>query len=384
MKKLSILLFITLISGICVAQVLPDKEKLLEFYQTQRYAEAASYLSNIYPAETNDIKALQQIAYCNMMAGKLVEAEKNYLKINELSPNELPVLFSLANINSRRGNNKNAITYLQQIVRIDSTNFNAFKRLADYTDSLNLKVQYLQKANKLNNTEADVAYDLAAAYRKLKLAQPAYDVLKTAIVADTGNLVLQQAVLPIANQLNKYTEVVSKGEKLMKNNADVNVVADVAKAYFFLKNYKKAVSLYQMLEKADMQNESTLYFTSLCYRELKNYDLAANYAKLTITEGISPNTAAYYNLLGGIYEEKQQFIQAANAYKKALSYDVNKNSYYRLGLLYDLKLKQTKNALTYYNLYIKRKDLDKDDQPSVDYVKSRITELQPSALRASP
>ncbi|RYG00938.1 MAG: hypothetical protein EOO07_34820, partial [Chitinophagaceae bacterium] len=346
MKKLPIFMLLLAISSLCFAQENLDKEKLLEFYQSQRYAEAATYLSSIYPADTKDVKALMQIAYCNMMAGKLVDAEKNYQKINELQPQQISVLFSLTNINSRRGNKKNTTGYLQQIIKLDSSNFNAFKRLADYTDSIELKLQYLERANKLNNTEADVAFDLAHAYRDQKRYQLAYDILKIAIAADTSNLTLQQALLPMANQLKKYNEVTATGEKLLKSGADGNVVLDVGKAYFFLKNYQKAIILFKMLEKMSMQNESVFYYLSLCHRELKNYEMAAKYAKLTIEESISPNISAYYNLLGGVYEEKQQLTIAANAYKKGLSYNTNKNIYYRLGLLYDLKLKQPKLALT--------------------------------------
>jgi len=188
----------------------------------------------------------------------------------------------------------------------------------------------------------------------------------------------------MANQLKKYNEVVNTGEKLLKSGADGNVVLDVGKAYFFLKNYRKAITMLQMLEKMSLQNETVFYYLSLCHRELKNYETAAKYAKLTIEESISPNISAYYSLLGSVYEEKQQLTTAANAYKKGLSYNTNKNIYYRLGLLYDLKLKQPKAALNYYHLYLKSKDLDKEDQPQVDYVKMKIAELKPSALRASP
>jgi tetratricopeptide (TPR) repeat protein len=376
MKRYLMLMLLNLVQLICVAQQNLDKEKLLELYQSQRYAEAASYLKSVYPAETTDVKALQQIAYCHMMAGQLVEAEKNYLKINEFSPNQLPVLFSLANINSRRGNHRNAATFLNQIIAIDTNNFNAYKRLADYTDSLALKVKYLQIANKINPTEADVAYDLAAAYRKSELYDAAYATLKTAIAADTGHFVLQQALLPIANSLKKYSEVTVIGEKLLANDSDAKVMIDVAKAYFYLKNYQKAIALYQKIEAMDMQNEATLYFSTLCYRALKNYNMAAKYAKLTITEGISRNTAAYYNLLGDVYQENGQFTLAANAFKKALSFDVNKGSYYRLAILYDLKLKQSKNAISYYQLYLGRKDLQKDDEATVEYVKNRLQALR--------
>jgi len=182
--------------------VILDKEKLLEFYQTQRYADAALYLQSIYPSDTKDVKALSQMAYCNMMAGKLPEAEKSYLTINEIQPNTLPVLFNLANINTRRGNDLKAKGYLESIVKIDSTNFNAFKQLAGLIkDSLKLKIAYLKKANSLNSADADVATDLAQGYRDLQQWALGYQALKVAIAADTSNLFLLQAQLPFANEL---------------------------------------------------------------------------------------------------------------------------------------------------------------------------------------
>lgn len=190
MKKLLTLIFILASCQLLNAQTAIDREKLLDFYQTQRYADAAKYLQTIYPEDTQDVKALSQIAYCYMMSGKLPDAEKSYLKINQLQPNTLSVLFSLANINTRRGNNFTATSYLLDIVKLDSTNFNAYKQLANLTDSVKLKVVYLKKANRLNATEADVAYDLALQYKGLKLYEPAYQVLQNAIVADTSNFTL--------------------------------------------------------------------------------------------------------------------------------------------------------------------------------------------------
>lgn len=375
MKKVFILILVLAFYQKSIAQnVTIDKEKLLDFYQTQRYADAAKYLETIYPADTQDIKALSQIAYCYMMSGKLPDAEKSYLKIDSLQPHTLPVLFSLVNINSRRGNQSATKFYLYDIIKLDSANFNAYKQLANYTDSIKLKIVYLKKANTLNATDPDVAYDLAIAYKNLKLFEPAYQTLKIAIAADTANLFLQQALLPIANELKKYTEVINIGEKLLKNGTDGNVVKDVGKAYFYLKNYKKCIFYYNLLEKMDLQNESILYYTSLSYRELKNYNLAAKYAKMTIEEGISTNTSAYYLLLGGIYETNEQFINAINAYKKGLTFSSNSTIYYRLALLYDLKLKHNKNALTYYNLYLKSKP-DADEKEQIVYVKARIIEI---------
>lgn len=352
-----------------------DKERLLEYYESQRYADAAQYLKSIYPEDTKDIKVLTQMAYCQMMSGKFPDAEKNYLKVNGMEPQNVPVLFSLANINSRRGNKNKAKAYLLDIIRLDSLNFNAYRQLAGFGENTTERLKYLKKANTLNTTDPDVAYDLSMTYRELKQYQQAYDVLETAIASDTGNFTLQQAQLPLANQLGKYTEVVETGEKLLKENADVNVINEMGQAYFYLKEYQKCVAVFKTLEDLGVQNEGTLYYMALSYRELKEYDKAELYAKKTIDEGISNHTALYYTALGGIYEQKKQFSNALEAYKRGLTFSNSHTIYYRLGLLYDFNLKQAKNAVNYYNLYLKNKPDQEKEKEQVDYAKARIAEL---------
>jgi len=353
-----------------------DTEKLLEYYETQRYADAAQYLQSIYPGETEDIKALSQIAYCNMMAGKLPEAEKNYLKINTLQPNSLPTLFSLAGINSRRGNVANAKAYLLQIIQLDSLNFSAYKQLAAYADQPESRLDYLKKANAINAADPDVAYDLSLTYSGLKHYQPAYDVLKTAIAADAENFTLQQALLPVANQLTKYPEVIETGEKLLKNHADVNVMNDMGQAYFYVKDYQKCIMMYRTLEDMGVQNEGTFYYMALSYRELKDYNKAEIYAQKTIDEAISKHTTLYYAALAGIYEAKKQYNEAVTAYKRGLTFGTSNIIYYRLGLLYDLNLKQPKNAAMYYQLYLKNQPDQEKEKEQIAYAQGRIPLLK--------
>lgn len=350
-----------------------DTEKLLGYYETQRYADAALYLQALYPGDTQDVKALAQIAYCQMMAGKLSDAEKNYLKINTIQPENLPVLFSLVNINSRRGNVLNAKTYLQKIIQLDNQNFNAYKQMAGYADTPESKLEYLKKAHELNATDPDIAYDLSVVYSGLKQYQPAYDILKTAIAADPENFTLQKTQLPVSNRLGKYEEVIETGEKLLKINADADIMNEMGQAYFYVKNYQRCVDIYKMLEELGMQNEGTLYYMALSYRELKDYDKAAIYAQKTIDEAISDHTTLYYAALAGIYEAKNQYNDAITAYKRGLTFGASNIIYYRLGLLYDLNLKQPKNAVTYYHLYLKNNPDQEKEKEQIAYAKDRIT-----------
>lgn len=355
-----------------------DKEKLFDFYQTQRYGDAAQYLKGIYGEDVNDFKNLSQIGYCFLMAGNNVEAEKFYAKAYSLQPQNLPILFSLGSINTKRGNTEKAKLYYSEIVKIDSNNFNVYKLLANlYTSPKDdsLKLVYLLKASLINPLEGDVAADLAEIHSAYQQYEKAYHVLDVAIKGDSDNLVLQRAKLPIANQLKKYSEVIASGEKLLKDGSDAGVIKDVAKAYYYTKKYQKAIDLFKQLEAAAMENEATLYYTSLSYRALKNYPQAAIYTRKTIDEAISPNTSSYYSLLGLVYEENNQLALASAAYKKGLQFKATTTLYYRLAVFYDTRLKQGKNALKYYNLYLKSKPSLTDDKEEIKFSKDRIAQL---------
>jgi len=380
MKKLLILLalFGLSLAGYAQNTSAVDKEKLFDFYQTQRYGDAAQYLKGIYGEEVNDFKTLSQIGYCFLMAGNNVEAEKFYGKAYALQPQSLPILFSLASINTKRGNTEKAKLYYGEIVKIDSNNFNVYKLLANLYGSPkddSLKLIYLLKANLINPLEGDVATDLAEVHAAYQQYEKAYDVLNIAIKGDSDNLVLQRAKLPIANQLKKYSEVIASGEKLLKDGADAGVIKDVAKAYYYSRKYQKAIDLFKELEVAVMANEATLYYTSLSYRALKNYPQAAIYTRKTIDEAISPNTSSYYSLLGLVYEENNQLALASAAYKKGLQFKATATLYYRLAVFYDTRLKQEKNALKYYNLYLKSRPSVTDDKEEIKFSKDRIAQL---------
>ncbi|RBQ10092.1 tetratricopeptide repeat protein [Pedobacter miscanthi] len=355
-----------------------DKEKLFDFYQSQRYADAAQYLKSIYGDAPDDFKTLSQIGYCFLMAGNNVEAEKFYSKAYTLQPLNLPILFSLGSISSKRGNTEKAKRYYGEVVKIDSNNFSVYKLLANMYSSPkedSVRLIYLLKANKINPLEGDVAVDLAEVHSGYQQYEKAYDVLDIAIKGDSDNLVLQRAKLPIANQLKRYAEVITSGEKLLKDGADAGVIKDVAKAYYYTKKYQKAIDLFKMLEAAAMQNEATLYYTSLSYRALKNYAQAATYTKKTIDEAISPNTSSYYSLLGLVYEENNQLTLAGAAYKKGLQFKIVPTLYYRMAVFYDTRMKQPGNALKYYMLYLKSKPSLLNDKEEIKFTKDRIAQL---------
>ncbi|MEJ2901838.1 tetratricopeptide repeat protein [Pedobacter panaciterrae] len=355
-----------------------DNEKLLEFYQTQKYIDAAQYLKSIYAEDTQDEKEISQLAYANMMAGKLPEAEKNYLKLHDKQPQNLPVLFSLANINLRRGNDEKAKAYYMDILKIDSTNFTVYKQLANLNKGeMNLaKIGYLKKANEINPIDPDVVFDLCELYFKMNFFDKASNILQPALDADSTNLQLLKMKMPISMANKKYDEAIKTGEKLLSyGDSSTFVLNNLGKSYFFILDYKNALKNFLVIESKSMDSEALYYSIGLSYRGLKDYKNAIPYLEKAIQEGISTKIASYYGLLGDSFEGVNKNTEANAAYKKGLQFENNGSLLYNIALVYETKLNDKKNAIDYYEQYLKTIN-PKEQTKLIGFIKNKIVELK--------
>lgn len=380
MKKLLLLLFIYFYIPVVNAQnkSAVDKEKVLDYFQTQRYGDAALYLQSVFKENTTEPKELSQIAYAFMMAGKLSDAEKYYEKLHELQPENISTLFSLANINNRRSNSGKTKDYLVQVLKIDSTNFNAYKQLASLSKENALiaeQINYMVKANKLNPTEPEVAYDLAEFYFKANLFDQAEKILNPAIAADSNNLQLLKMKMPILMGGKKYKESILTGEKIMSyGDSSTFVLTNMGKSHFLQLEYQKALNYFLKVSEVT-KNETLFYNISLSYRGLKDYKNAITYLQKTIDLAISPNTASYYGLLGDSFENVDKNLDANVAYKRGLLFKNNGSLYYNIALVYETKLNDKKNAISYYNQYLK--SINAEEQPKlITFIKNKIEDLK--------
>lgn len=382
MKKLLFLIILTGIFNQAISQTgrKPDSEKLLEYYQMQRYAEAAAYLQSIYPEDTEDVKALSQIAYTNLMANKLPEAENTYLKIYALDSTSLPVLFNLANINARRRNDEQAKKYYLQILKIDSTNFNVYKQLgflsqSDKSKEMIQKLRYFKKANELNPTDSEVVFELCEIYAKMKFYNPAEKILDPALAADTANLQLLKMKMVVSMGMKKYDEAVATGEKLFSyGDSSTFVLNNLGKSYFLLEDYKNALNYFLIVKDQSTDNEGLFYNIALSYRGLKDYKNAVSYFEKAIKEGISPKIASYYGLMGDSYEHLDLNKDANVAYKQGLLFENTGSLLYNIALVYETKLNDKKNAINYYNQYLKT--INAKEQPKlISFINNKIADL---------
>lgn len=378
MKTFSLFVILTLfVSFVCTtslkAQTANDAT-LLEFYQGQRYLEAAAYLKSIYKEPINDPVALRNLAYTSQLAGKLADAEGYYQRLYAIDSTKTNVLNSLAGINLRRGNLLKAGAYYTRIIAVDTANFYVLTQLSNIAlrtgDTTNY-VKYLIKGNLVNPEDPDVASDLSNWYVDKKKFIPAENVLSKAIQADTQNVDLLRSLLKLTHRQKKWPETVKTGIQLQQlGDGSYPTAFKLAQAYYGLKNYICCLEVLANLSNIE-QTESSYYYMGMCYESLKKYDKAVPYFESAIKEGISPSIATYYGEMARSYQEVNKINKALNAYQKGLQFSNSPMIFYSLATLYDEKLKNKAQAVRYFKKYLSSNP-PISQQALINYAKSRV------------
>lgn len=347
MRQLFFLTFTCITISLAQAQTTEnlDQERLLQYYQAQQYTEAVQYLKTIYKDST-DVKKLKQLAYASLMADNLPEAEQHYLMLNRLLPEDPGVLSALGNISARYHQDEKTKAYFLAVLKVDSNNFNANKQLARLEDKPEsaARKDYLIRARQLNLLDAEVSAELSGIYFRDNLFHKANEILKPALEADSANLRLLNAKMPILMAFKAYKEALIIGKKLLAA--------------------KKKPS------------EQLLFQMAQSYRGIKDYKNAIACLKQAIEEGISAKTATYYGLLGDAYENLNQNKEAIEVYKRGLLFENNGSLYYNIALVYEDKLNDKKNAVSYYSQYLNSIKNPQQQKRHISYIKNKIEELK--------
>ena len=226
----SILLFLLIAFSLSPAMAQSGDALLVDYYQNQRFAEAADYLKKTYPEPISDVKILSSLAYASQMAGRLPDADGYYQRIYKTDTSNTAILFHLGNINAHRGDNLKALFYFKKILQKDSANFSVYKQMAALSQNMGdimNAVSYLQKANRINPVEPDVAYDLANFYLSLKFYNKADTVVTRALTADTSNMLLMFGKAQAIYHLKNYPETVSVCTKLMQSGDQNSIIINM-------------------------------------------------------------------------------------------------------------------------------------------------------------
>ncbi|ASU34109.1 tetratricopeptide repeat protein [Mucilaginibacter xinganensis] len=355
-----------------------DDAQLMEYFQSQRYNDAALYLKKNFPEPVTDLKILSRLAYASQMANKLQDAEGYYQRAYEMDTSNYTILFNMAGINLRRGNYPKAEQFYKQIVSRDTSNFSAYTQLASLAERKNDTlgaIGYFEHANRINPADVDVASELGDFYTALKHFDKALKVLNKAAETDPDNVIILLSTVKLTYSESKWPETIAICNRLIQlGSSNAMILTKLGIAYYNMNNYVCGAETLAGLHGME-QTEYTDYYTALCYKALKDNRQAIYFLNLAIVQGISDNIATYYGEIADCEVKLNKNKKAAMAYEKALQFKDGPILYYLLANLYDTKLHDKKNARIYYRKFLASNPRGKQ-QTYIAYVKSRIDELK--------
>lgn len=205
----------------------------------------------------------------------------------------------------------------------------------------------------------------------------ANDVLKPAIAADTANLQLLKMKIPVSISSKNYEDAIATGRKVLSyGDSSTFVLNNLGKVYYLTLDYQNALKSFLMIKQQKVGEGEALSFNiARSYRGLKDYNNAIPYLQKAIKEGVSPLVASYYGLLGDSFENVNKNEDASKAYKKGLDFENDGSLLYNIALVYETKLNDKKNAISYYEQYLKT--IDKDKQPKlIKFINTKLEELK--------
>jgi len=361
----------------------PDNGRLLEFYQAQKYEEAATYLQGLYPDPITDPSVLNRLAYCYRMSGNHQQAERYYLQLYALDSLNIATLSNLAAVRAQRGLLRSAADYYRKLTAIDSNYVQALTALSTLMSRMgkaDSAFLYLKRANQLQPTNGDIAFDFAQLCMGLRNDVgylSADSILQIALHTDPENGLLLLAKAQAADKLGNYKEVVQRCEKLSKQGEEtLQVLILLAKGYFLTDDFARCKNTYEKaLDQYSGIPELGYYYLAMAYKALKEYQAGLECMDKVLELAISPNTALYYGRKADLHDLANQPSAAAAAYLRSFQFEKIPLHYYSLAVLYDKKLNNPNNALRYYQIYLQQKP-GATEKIYVDYVEQRIKALQ--------
>ena len=217
--------------------------------------------------------------------------------------------------------------------------------------------------------------DYASALRKLELAT---ELDSEFAVAFSLKGDLYQAQQEYEKSADAYERAATLDPWSLKDFFNLGKVSQI------LKQFVRAANAYVAASKLDPKHYEAHVGAAQCFFEMKDFEQSHQYA--LEAKAIDPNQAAPELLLGDIFEEQKEHLEAIDAYRRALELQGNQpkvmvslaRAYLRTGrfssakeLLNEVIVKEPENAVAYQYLGFAQLKL-KETQAAVDSYKQAV------------
>lgn len=274
------------------------------------------------------IKDLLQEAFALKASGHYKHAIEVFYKALELDNTSSELLLEIADLYDKLGNEEKALNYIEQILNSEPTHVEALKFLKRVFEKKCAWLEAEQTAKNIYCVSHNPS-DLAEIF-KLLIKQNKFDeIFEFNQNSDDKNVCLEVArAYYYKKDFGHALELLEKFQTQMSENQDYLLL--LGECYYYLNKKERCIDI---IAKFSAKNAEQLNFIGLVETYLENYKSAIRYFNDAIKQNRS-NSEYYYNL-ANVYFKLGEFSLAKRNYNLAISIEPeNKNYHFALANLY--------------------------------------------------
>ncbi len=295
------------------------KQGIYHFYNSE-FKEAINLFQTILSFNPSSIDARIYLSICYLAIRDYDFAEKELSIVEELNSNKPVLLFSLGNLNFKRGRYYQAIEFYDKLIN----QYPKFERAI------------FNKAISLIKTGSVVGVD---------------KLLKDAIIINQDDYLYHFALASFLSFNKLFSEATIEYRISNDLNSDyVPIKINTGFNFVGLKMYDSAFQIFEQTKNSDLYASDSYFGIALVYYELHHYRLAID--NLSVSINLNPLDAKSYILRSNSFSELGELKLALDDYKKVLTFSPDSIKKYFLKNAKDRFHLTIEDYFKYIDIYI--------------------------------
>ncbi len=349
------------------------------FGNLQKYQEAVKAFSEALKFQPENVEIISELAEDLSILGNQQDAITYYKKAINIEPNNLALKAKLGRVYISKKDIKKAYDLFTEIYAIDSTNVYWNKQFAFCSFQAGNRLQAVHLYEKVldeNPRDFGTYSNLIHSYSREKEPDKILATIDKGLLQFPGN---EDLILERANfyfRTRNYEPAMNEFENYFSADGDsiYEIVMNYAISTYFSKDENKAMKILENLYRANPNDLFVMYYMSLCYKKMGDYENAEKYMQWAIDMSTPSYVPEMYHHLGQICGQQRKFEESIAALQKSNELDpTNVEALFEIATTYEEFNSNKSLALNYYRIYLLEAG---ESGRNVNYALDRITRIK--------
>jgi tetratricopeptide (TPR) repeat protein len=303
-------------------------KKGIEERDARKFREAEKNFVRAYQQSPDNFDIIAALANAYVAQNRYAEAREKYLRADQLKASDPTVTENLATLSFNLRKWDDAIKYAEKSQRLQPNKPISFIIGKSYYEQENYgeAVKHLQTAAKEEPTRAEIPYIIGRSYLDMSNYKQSSGFFEKAIALDSSktNWIYEAGLVfyAIPDYKKSLTYIELAGAKGYKKSNDY--LENLGNAYINVKEYDKGIEVLEEVLKKKPTDQELIYQVAQAYFKAKKYQEAIDMWDIAL--GLDKTNANVLYMIGLSYQKKGEKQKGQQLCDKAIEMDPSLNS----------------------------------------------------------